>query len=177
MSVSAVDRLDLMRGQVRSFARLYERTRQRMEPGFERTQRMETVLRNMRALALGYYPLLQELVDSPSPGERLAAVAVLQVVASQKYLPFLVKTVGSDKPFVGYHAVQALRFAVSALEPAAYPALTDALTRARAALREANARMDSDRWHVLDDAVRELETISSSLLVSEIAARDRPEEP
>ena len=148
--------IDLMREQVRAYARLYERTRQRMEPGSERTHRMQVVFQRMRSLALACYPLLPELVESPSPGERLAAVAVLQAMASTKYLPFLLRTVASDKPFVGYHAVQALRFAVSALEPSAYPELVDSLAKARDALASAQVGLDADRWHELRAAEKEL---------------------
>ena len=46
--------LDLVRGQIRSYARLYERTRQRMRPSDERTGRMEQIFQNMRALASAY---------------------------------------------------------------------------------------------------------------------------
>ena len=165
--------LNLMRAQVRSYARLYERTRQRMDPGSERTQRMAEVFHRMRAMALGCYPLLPELATSPSPGERLAAVAILHIIASPDYLPFLVKTVGSDKPFVGYHAVQALHFAVSALEPASYPALVAALAEARAALHSANVNADADRWTVLEQAENELRKTMSSLAVPD--ARTRPD--
>jgi hypothetical protein len=158
----ALPGIDLVRAQLRAYARLYERTRQRMSQSHERTERMAAVFRSMRALALASYPLLPELVNSPSPGERLAAVAVLHVIASQDYLSFLVKTVGSDKPFVGYNAVQALQFAVSALEPSAYPALLEALAAARVALKTAGAGLDSDRWKVLDEAERQLNATIAS---------------
>lgn len=159
--------LDVIRGQIRAYGKLYERTRQRMTPGAERTRRMEAVFRSMRGLALGYHSMLPELANSPSPGERLAAVALLQVVASEDYLPFLVKTVASDKPFVGYHAVIALRFAVSALDPASYPALADALASAREALDAAQVGRDSDRSKVLADAKKELLASMASLASSE----------
>jgi HEAT repeats len=73
------------------------------------------------------YPLLGELVPSPSPGERLAAVAILQVFATPEYLPFLVRLVRSDRPFVGYHATKALHFAVGSLDANSYPQLMDAI--------------------------------------------------
>ena len=119
--------IDLVRGQLRSYARLYERIRQRMPPLHERTQRMEEVFQRMCALATASYPLLDELANSPSPGERLAAVAILQVFASEKYLPLLVQLIDSEKPFVGYHATRALYFAVGALDPRGYPQLSRAI--------------------------------------------------
>lgn len=98
--------LDLVRAQVRSYAHLYEKTRQRMPPSFDRTRRLDGVFQNMRNLATASYPLLDELTRSPSPGERLAAVAILQVFADEQYLPLLVRLVGSEKPFVGYNAAR-----------------------------------------------------------------------
>lgn len=65
--------------------------------------------------------MLDEFVKSPFPGERLAAVTILQVFAAEEYLGYLVDLIGSEKPFIGYHAVTALRFAVGSLEPASYP--------------------------------------------------------
>src|SRR5262249_1462593 len=100
--------LDLVRGQIHSYARLYERTRQRMRSSHERPSRMQQIFEQMRGLATASYPLLGELADSPSPGERLAAIGILQVFVAEKYLPFLVRVVGSDKPFVGYQATLAL---------------------------------------------------------------------
>lgn len=148
--------LDLVRGQVRSYARLYERTRQRMQSSDERTRRMEQIFQNMRTLASASYPLLGELVPSPSPGERLAAVAILQVFAAREYLPFLVKLLGSDRPFVGYHATKALHFAVGSLDADSYPELMEAIHQAQAALTSAAVGFDSDRHKVLRTAEKEL---------------------
>ena len=155
--------LDLVRGQIQSYARLYERTRQRMPGSSDRTSRMEQILAQMRTLATASYPLLAELADSPSPGERLAAVAILQVFATEKSLPFLVRLVGSEKPFVGYHAIRALRFAVGALDPRAHPQLADALQAARVALEGASVGFDSDRQTLLREAERELRATIDSL--------------
>ena len=154
--------LDLVRGQIHSYAKLYERTRQRMRASSERTQRMEQLFQNMRGIATAAYPLLNELAGSPSPGERLAAVAILQVFASERSLPFLVKLVGSEKPFVGYHATKALRFAVGALESHMYSQLLDAIHEAQDALRSASVGFDTDRQTELRAAEQELqETITA----------------
>jgi hypothetical protein len=161
-----VTSLDLVRDQVRSYARLYERTRLRMEPGDERTSRMEQVFQRMRGLAHAAYPLLDELSGSLLPGDRLAAVAILQVFAAVRYLPFLVGLVGSEKPFVGYHAIRALQFAVGALDPLRFPELRQALADAGEALRKANVGFLTDRQRVLNAAQRELEETIDALSVS-----------
>ena len=130
--------LELVRNQVRSYAHLYERTRQRMRASDARTARMEQIMTSMRNLATASYPMLDELAASPSPGDRLAAVAILQVFASESLLPFLVGLVMSEKPFVCFHALKALRFAVNSLDPTSYDALTRAIRDAKAALHQAH---------------------------------------
>jgi hypothetical protein len=155
--------LDLVRGQVRSYARLYERARQRMRPSGERTHRMEQIFAQMRALATASYPLLDELVISPSPGERLAAVAILQVFSNEQFLPFLAHLVGSEKPFVGYHAVRALRFAVGALDSHAYPQLKEAIRNSQTALQSASVGFGSDREKELRTADEELRVTIEAL--------------
>ncbi len=154
--------LDLVRHQVRSYARLYERTRQRMRASRDRTARMEQIVEKMRALATASYPLLDELANSPSPGERLAAVAILQVFASEQSLPFLGRLVASEKPFLGYHACRALQFAVGALDPRAHPQLLEAIQNTMAALKSTKSG-DSDRLSLLRTAEQDLRTTIESL--------------
>ena len=155
--------LDLVRNQVRAYANLYERIRQRMRPSHDRTERMEEIFQKMRALATASYPLLDELAGSTSPGERLAAVAILQVFASEPCLDLLVKLVGSEKPFVGYHATKALHFAVGAVDPRLHPRLLKAILEARAALDRAQAGFDTDRQAVLRQAEQQLRATTDSL--------------
>ena len=148
--------LELVRTQLRAYTRLYERTRQRMPASNERTQRMEDILLKMRGLATASYPLLDELAASVSPGDRLAAVAILQVFATDRYFDFLARLVETEKPFVGYHAALALRFAASAIDPIACAPLHAAIRRAQAALDAGNIRADADRQAVLRAADAEL---------------------
>lgn len=149
--------LDLVRGQVRSYAQLYERTRQRMKPSEARTIRMQQIFGKLRDLATASYPILDELVDSPSPGERLAAVAILQVFAGEKYLPFLVKLIGEEKPFVGYQAAQSLLFAVGALNTRSYSQLLEAIRDAKNVLQKARPGFDTDRYNTLQFAETEIQ--------------------
>lgn len=127
-----------------------------MRPSHERTNRMEQIFEKMRNLAAASYPLLDELAHSPSPGERLAAVAILKVFAAEESFPFLVKLIGSEKPFVGYQATKALRLAVGSLDPIAYPRLLDAIHEAQVALKSASIGFDSDREALLSAAEQEL---------------------
>jgi len=80
----------------------------------------------------------------------------LQVFAAREHLPFLVRLVGSDKPFVGYHATKALAFAVGSLDADSYPQLMDAIQDAQAALTSAHPGFDTSRQNVLRAAEQEL---------------------
>lgn len=157
--------LGLVRSQVHSYAQLYERTRQRMSPSSDRTHRMEQIFEKMRNLATASYPLLDELANSPSPGERLAAVAILEVFAAEQFLPFLVKLVASEKPFAGYHATKALSFAVEAVDTHVYPRLLEAIKQAQSALNAARVGGDTDRQTVLRNAEHMLQQTIQALSV------------
>ena len=117
---------------------------------------MEDIATRLRNPALASYPLLDEFVKSPFPGERLAAVTILQVFATEQYLGFLAELIGSEKPFIGYHASRALRFAVGALEPASYPRLREALNDAVQKLQHASVGFDTDRKKILREAADQL---------------------
>jgi hypothetical protein len=157
--------MELVRGQISAYAQLYERTRQRMPTSPERTVRLSDILHKMRALAVAAYPLLDELANSPSPGDRLAAIAILQVFATERALPFIVQVVSSEKPFVTYQALKALHFAVGALDPRFYPQLMEAMHKAQDALNSASVADDSDRQEILRNARSELNATIESLSV------------
>jgi hypothetical protein len=142
---------------VRSYAHLYERIRQRM-----REQQTGPSAWSRSSKRCVRYPLLDELANSPSPGERLAGVAILQVFTSERYLPLLVKLIGSEKAFVGYHAAKALHFAVGAVHPRVYPQLLEAIVNGKAALQSANVGFDAGRQTVLRNAEEELRATMDS---------------
>lgn len=123
---------------------------------------MEEVFRRMQSLVMAAYPLLPELASSPSPGEKLAAIAILHTFANVDYLDFLVNAVGSEKPFVSYHAVCGLEFAVSAIEPRFYSRLQAALDHAADALRRAEVGFDTGRSAVLERARNALRALMTN---------------
>ena len=116
---------------------------------------MEVVVTRMRTLALAAYPLLRDLVSSKSPGERLAAVAILQVRPDPDYLDWLAARLADEKPFIGYHAAVALLVAVRRLDPPYQAKLQAALQKARNAVGQ--RPKDTDRNRVLSEAEKELE--------------------
>jgi TIR domain len=152
----AVD-LTVVRDQIVAYARLYERIRQQMAPSRVRTDKLQEVFDRMKVLANAAFPLLPELATSHSPGEKLAAVSILECFGNAKYLGFLVDLVRSEKPFIGYHAARALEFAVSAIEPRYYPQLRQGIDGALDALNAAVQGFDSDRKTILGRAQASLQ--------------------
>lgn len=148
--------------QVSELAKKYEHIRETMESGHPRTRQMEIVFSRMRTLALSSYPLLQDLANSSSAGQRLAAVAILQAIPDPEYLLWLAERLRTEKPFFGYHAAVALLFAVRSLHATHGKELQQALATAKKQLEEAfgSSAKRSDRMSVLDEAQNELQLLT-----------------
>lgn len=106
---------ELVLDQVEQLAREYENTRSAMKPGDRRTRRLEIITSKMRTIGLAAFPFRYEIAASPSPGKRLQAIACLQVRPDFDMLLWLVEQLGSEQPFIAYHAAVALN--VAALAP------------------------------------------------------------
>lgn len=142
--------LQAIRTTVDSLGAEYERIRATMVPGKTRTQRMTVVVAKMRTLGRAVIPLRHELMGSPNPGQRLAAIASFQVAPDFEALDWLVQRLPTERPFVGYHAAVALHMA--ARDPRAgshIQALTAVLAEVEAVQKTLSA--DTDRNHELQE--------------------------
>jgi hypothetical protein len=104
-----------LRAQVEALAREYESVRAAMEPGPARTKAMEVVATKMRTLMPGCGMLMPILINSHSPGQRLAAISYLEAQPSREYLDWLGERFSAEMPFVLFHAAWALRHAARRL--------------------------------------------------------------
>lgn len=145
--------LEQRRARVVALAKEYEDIRDSMTASDDRTRRLEVVASKMRALSLACYDLLPVLAASPSRGHRLAAVSFLEVKPSLQYVDWLADRVAEEKPFIGYHAAWALRYAGNKLPPSDLSNVKKAIETALAALGTALA---SDRGRVLQEALKEV---------------------
>jgi hypothetical protein len=101
--------LSTIRAGKLEFAREYEATRSNMKPGADRTRAMNAIVAKMRTLAIPAVPLLHEFADDRnSPGKRLAALAILELSPDLSYLKWIVERMGSEQPFLLFHASLAL---------------------------------------------------------------------
>jgi hypothetical protein len=87
----------------------YDSLRQTLPPGRDRTRAMTRVLVKMRSLAPSLVHHLDTYKSSGSPGSRLAAIAMMQMVPRVADLAWLGERFSSDQPFIFYHAALALQ--------------------------------------------------------------------
>ena len=142
-----------VRRQLFSLAREYEKIRAALPSGDTRTRRMEVITTKMRSLGLACYPYLPELSDSYHPGDRLAAVAILQVKPHIGYLTWLADRLKEEKPFIGYHAAIALLVAARSVDPQWRDDILSAVMEAKKSVEHLK---HSDRYRILEDTQREL---------------------
>jgi hypothetical protein len=152
--VTSQNDFSVVQQQINALAREYEAVRGSMPPGDERTRKMEVVVTKMRTLAIVGQPLLPQLMKSSSPGQRLAAIAILQVRPDPAYLEWLEGRLGQERPFVGYHAAVALLTAVRTLDKSYRSRLAEAIRKAKEAV--APEGQDTDRMNTLNQAEKEL---------------------
>ena len=143
-------RLDLV-----ALVREYEKIRREMPWGRERTQKMAAVFARMRAMAASTHPLLPSLAVSDSPGERLAAIAVLYEIPRPEYVDWLAERPAAEKDFVGYHATLALLQAVRDLGREAPTKLHAVLLAARKGAAS-KPQPDPNQLRTHDNALAEL---------------------
>jgi hypothetical protein len=143
-----------VRDQIQEFAKEYADIRDRMKASDERTRKMEDVLSaRIRILKLEPWFLLPELTQASSqPGEKLAAVVMLQQKPHPDYISFLSECM-KEKPFVGHQAAVALEIAAHTLERVYRPALQRAISHAQVVVGGPQA---GDRMQVLVRAERAL---------------------
>jgi TolA-binding protein len=118
--------LSTIRRKVLDLAKRYADARQSLPAGEQRTREMEAVISEMKGLAPAGQPLLNELTNSRAPGDRLAAIAILQEFPSRNHLNWLAEMIAEDPgAFHGYHAAVALDRAVHDFgEPDVKPSIT-----------------------------------------------------
>ena len=87
----------------------YDSLRGTLPAGDNRTRAMTRVLVKMRSLAPSLVNSLDTYKESGSPGSRLAAIAMMQMVPRAADLNWLKDRFSSEQPFIFYHAALALQ--------------------------------------------------------------------
>jgi hypothetical protein len=147
--------------RLRSLAERYNEIRRTMPSGPARTSEMQKAYNAMVEIASDVRPLLGDLVESSSPGERLAAIAVLRAFPQVERVSWLAERLDNpnvEAPFVGYQAAVALSQATRTLGADHPGEVTAAVSRALDLARQLPS--DPDRIVVLERASDELTRLS-----------------
>lgn len=87
----------------------YDSLRRTLPSGDSRTRAMTRVLVKMRSLAPSLVDFIETYKSSGSPGSRLAAITMMQMVPSTADLDWLRDRFSLEQPFLFYHAALALQ--------------------------------------------------------------------
>jgi hypothetical protein len=87
----------------------YDALRRTLPSGEERTRAMTRVIVKMRSLAPSLVDRLDTYKGSGSPGSRLAAIAMMQMVPLAADLNWLKDRFATEHPFLLYHSARALQ--------------------------------------------------------------------
>ncbi|WP_077038310.1 hypothetical protein [Pelomonas sp. KK5] len=138
---------------VRALAAEYETIRRAM-PDFsaERTRRMTEVATRMRAVSLAAQPYLAQLAQSHLPGERLAAVVILQMAFDPAWIDWLAARLNEERAFIGYQAASVLLARVRVVGPAEGQRIHAAVAAAKARITQPEGARDALIENILKEA-------------------------
>jgi hypothetical protein len=103
-----------IRKKMDELARQYEflraaRDAQRRKATEAEIVQMNKIVSQMRALAVSCVPYWKDYADSERPGDRLAAVVIIQMSPDPNFLGWLGERFRVDRPFIFYHAALAIQ--------------------------------------------------------------------
>ncbi|MBC3916341.1 hypothetical protein H8L32_02470 [Undibacterium sp. CY18W] len=102
------NRPELVLQPLRQLASQYEMLRQTKDYSRDRTQQMTEIVNRMRPHAIAAAPYIDELIQSTSTGDHLAATVILQMKYMQDRMEWLVRRLVEERAFIGYQAASAL---------------------------------------------------------------------
>jgi hypothetical protein len=141
--------------QVHALASEYDVTRGSMRFSAERTRRLDQIVVRMKGLAKQAYSMLPSLARGDTPGERVAAIAFLQILPDPTYLDWLADRFHTETPFVMYHTALALRSAVDNLGATHRESLRRAIEKAISN----TPRKEADTMAILNEAKTQLDSL------------------
>jgi hypothetical protein len=151
----------LIAKQAEALAAEYEQVRASMPPGNNRTRAMEVVVAKMRTIGQAFFPMRHDFAASASPGKRLMVIASLEVARDYDMLDWLAERVGSERPFLQYHALQAILLAARGQSANAYIPALEVVAQKLNQLRNSLDR-DASRTGTLDQINKALDNLKTA---------------
>ncbi len=99
------------RKTVEDLGKQYKRVREQMSPGEERSNQMESIVGQIRALApqAGFSSSeIKKYLESSDEGERIVGLSIMEALPSADYFEQILPLIQSGKPFQQYHALLAM---------------------------------------------------------------------
>jgi hypothetical protein len=151
----------VVRAQMIAFAREYEVVRAGVAPGPSRTASMNEIVAKMRTISLASLPFLKSFSQSDSAGQRLAAIAILQMRPQSRYIGWLAHRMKIETPFVFFNAALALLEAVRKYGDRLPSVLRQEITHAKRQVESfTGGEPDKNTIDVLEQSLRELDAIT-----------------
>lgn len=147
---------DIVEIQLSQLSAEYENVRNVMPPSPARTRAMTQVLVKMRTLGPATAHLVDRLKDSASSGDRLAAIAIMQIAPDKADVAWLAGRFQVEHPFIFYQAATILR---NLTRDGGDEEADAAHKAAKGALQLAGSfsRPDANTLQMLRDAIRNYE--------------------
>lgn len=162
--VATTQDLPEIRNRMLDLASEYRRVRGAMPSGDTRTRAMSILVAQMRALGQAAFPFRGELAFTDDPGCRLAALAIAQVQPDPNMLSWIATRIGpSERPFLQYHAIQALLVAARIGSVDQVLVLDSAYRIARTGYDALPQEERTDRSDLLDDLGSEIGRLRSAV--------------
>jgi hypothetical protein len=146
-----------LHSKIDDLAKDYDEVRATMSSGPERSARMTDIVGGMVTAASTALNAFDRLKGSVSPGQRLAAIAILRAFPREDQLDWLADRLHPEReqPFIGFQAATSIAQAVRSLPMSADTALQAAIDKA---MKFAQLNPDDPpRIRMLQQAQRELE--------------------
>jgi hypothetical protein len=145
---------DVVETQLSQLSAEYQNLRKIMAPSRERTRAMTQVLVKMRTLGSAATHLLDRLKQSDAAGDRLAAVAIMQIDPGRADIEWLAGRYDCEKPFIFYQASTALSNIARAEDRERAAAALAAARRGLAVIKQSQ-RPDINSIQVLETLISE----------------------
>ncbi|NNA59393.1 hypothetical protein [Pseudomonas koreensis] len=136
--VAPTDQPQITLAPLRKLAAEYEQVRRDGDYGPERTKKMAEIAQKMKSFGLVAAQYLPQLTQSPSPGERLAAIVALQMRFDPAYINWLAERLVVEPSFPGYQAASAFLARLPTVGRAEAQAIKEAVADAVARRKAAN---------------------------------------
>ena len=137
------ERPDLPLRELSKLAAEYDQLRVAMpSPSNLRTSQMMAIVSRMKPLTLASRSGLAELMNSPLPGERLAATVILLMYFDPQHIDWLAQRLPQESAFIGFQAASALLARMRVADEAERQRIVTSVTAARGSMTTVDGPRD-----------------------------------